>query len=61
MSSRRDIAAGEPGHDIGRAARREPIACPPMAVGCFVSTGRSLDRAIERVRLAESLGYEAAM
>ena len=30
-----------------------------MAVGCFVSTGRSLDRAIERVRLAESLGYEA--
>src|ERR1700716_3566746 len=31
-----------------------------MAVGCFVSTGRSLDAAIERVRLAESLGYEAA-
>src|SRR5712691_8089481 len=31
-----------------------------MAVGCFVSTGRSLDTAIERVRLAESLGYEAA-
>src|ERR1700716_736361 len=30
-----------------------------MAVGCFVSTGRSLDAAIERVRLAESLGYEA--
>src|SRR3979411_542005 len=30
-----------------------------MAVGCFVSTGRSLDRAIERVRLAEALGYEA--
>jgi len=30
-----------------------------MAVGCFVSTGRSLDKAIERVRLAESLGYEA--
>src|SRR5947208_13255513 len=30
-----------------------------MAVGCFVSTGRSLDRAVERVRLAESLGYEA--
>jgi probable F420-dependent oxidoreductase len=32
---------------------------PGMAVGCFVSTGRSLDRAIGRVRLAESLGYEA--
>src|SRR4051812_34820134 len=31
-----------------------------MAVGCFVSTGRSLDAAIERVRLAESLGYQAA-
>jgi alkanesulfonate monooxygenase SsuD/methylene tetrahydromethanopterin reductase-like flavin-dependent oxidoreductase (luciferase family) len=31
-----------------------------MAVGCFVSTGRSLDAAIERVHLAESLGYEAA-
>src|SRR2546429_6062379 len=31
-----------------------------MAVGCFVSTGRSLDAAIERVRLAEALGYEAA-
>src|SRR5947208_8900278 len=30
-----------------------------MAVGCFVSTGRSLDRAVERVRLAESLGYES--
>src|SRR3954452_14283999 len=31
-----------------------------MDVGCFVSTGRSLDAAIERVRLAESLGYQAA-
>jgi F420-dependent oxidoreductase-like protein len=27
--------------------------------GCFVSVGRMLDQAIERVRLAESLGYEA--
>jgi F420-dependent oxidoreductase-like protein len=26
---------------------------------CFVSTGRSLDQAVERVKLAESLGYEA--
>jgi alkanesulfonate monooxygenase SsuD/methylene tetrahydromethanopterin reductase-like flavin-dependent oxidoreductase (luciferase family) len=32
----------------------------PMATGCFVSTGRSLSDAIERVKLAESLGYEAA-
>lgn len=31
-----------------------------MAIGCFVSTGRSLDQAVERVRLAESLGYESA-
>ncbi len=31
-----------------------------MATGCFVSTGRSLGAAVERVRLAESLGYEAA-
>jgi alkanesulfonate monooxygenase SsuD/methylene tetrahydromethanopterin reductase-like flavin-dependent oxidoreductase (luciferase family) len=32
----------------------------PVAIGCFVSTGRSLDEAIERVKLAESLGYESA-
>src|SRR3954452_19863301 len=31
-----------------------------MAQGCFVSTGRSLDQAVERVRLAESLRYDAA-
>ena len=31
-----------------------------MAVGAFISTGRSLDAAVERVRLAETLGYEAA-
>jgi F420-dependent oxidoreductase-like protein len=30
-----------------------------MALGCFVSTGRSLDAALQRVALAESLGYEA--
>jgi probable F420-dependent oxidoreductase len=30
-----------------------------VALGCFISTGRSLDQAIERVRLAESLGYES--
>jgi probable F420-dependent oxidoreductase len=32
---------------------------PRVARGCFISTGRSLDDAIERVQLAESLGYEA--
>jgi probable F420-dependent oxidoreductase len=31
-----------------------------VATGCFISTGRSLEEAIERVRLAESLGYETA-
>src|SRR3954452_9129906 len=31
-----------------------------MGPGCFVSTGRSLDQAVERVKLAESLGYDAA-
>jgi alkanesulfonate monooxygenase SsuD/methylene tetrahydromethanopterin reductase-like flavin-dependent oxidoreductase (luciferase family) len=31
-----------------------------VATGCFISTGRSLDDAIARVRLAESLGYETA-
>ncbi len=29
-----------------------------MPTGCFISTGRSLAAAVERVRLAESLGYE---
>ncbi|HEY1451570.1 MAG TPA: LLM class flavin-dependent oxidoreductase [Solirubrobacteraceae bacterium] len=31
-----------------------------MGTGCFVSSGRSLETAIERVKLAESLGYECA-
>jgi F420-dependent oxidoreductase-like protein len=31
-----------------------------MAVGCFVSTGRSLEKATERVALAEQLGFESA-
>lgn len=30
-----------------------------MALGCFISTGHSLEQAIERVKLAESLGYES--
>lgn len=30
-----------------------------MATGCFISTGRSLQASIERVKLAESLGYES--
>jgi alkanesulfonate monooxygenase SsuD/methylene tetrahydromethanopterin reductase-like flavin-dependent oxidoreductase (luciferase family) len=31
----------------------------PVGTGCFISTGRSLESAIERVKLAESLGYES--
>jgi F420-dependent oxidoreductase-like protein len=31
-----------------------------MGLGCFVSVGRSLEQAVERVRLADDLGYEAA-
>jgi probable F420-dependent oxidoreductase len=30
-----------------------------VGAGCFISTGRSLEEAIERVKLAESLGYES--
>jgi F420-dependent oxidoreductase-like protein len=30
-----------------------------MGLSCFVSVGRALDQAVERVELAESLGYEA--
>jgi alkanesulfonate monooxygenase SsuD/methylene tetrahydromethanopterin reductase-like flavin-dependent oxidoreductase (luciferase family) len=30
-----------------------------VATGCFISTGRSLQAAVDRVRLAESLGYES--
>lgn len=31
-----------------------------MALGCFVSTGRSIEQALARVQRAEELGYEAA-
>jgi alkanesulfonate monooxygenase SsuD/methylene tetrahydromethanopterin reductase-like flavin-dependent oxidoreductase (luciferase family) len=30
-----------------------------VGIGCFISTGRSLESAVERVKLAESLGYES--
>ena len=33
---------------------------PPLAVGTFISVGKTLDRAIERVQTAERLGYESA-
>jgi probable F420-dependent oxidoreductase len=31
-----------------------------MPLGAFISTGRTLEHAVERVKLAESLGYDAA-
>ncbi len=31
-----------------------------MGLSCFISTGKSLDAAVARVQLAESLGYESA-
>jgi alkanesulfonate monooxygenase SsuD/methylene tetrahydromethanopterin reductase-like flavin-dependent oxidoreductase (luciferase family) len=31
-----------------------------MALGCFISTGRSIEQAISRVQRAEELGYESA-
>lgn len=31
-----------------------------MPTGCFISTGRSVDQALARVKLAESLGYHSA-
>lgn len=31
-----------------------------MGPGCFVSTGRSLHQAVDRVKLAEALGYDSA-
>ena len=30
-----------------------------MGLGCFISTGRSFDEAVARVRLAEQLGYDS--
>jgi F420-dependent oxidoreductase-like protein len=31
-----------------------------LALGCFISVGRELETAVERVKLAESIGYESA-
>jgi alkanesulfonate monooxygenase SsuD/methylene tetrahydromethanopterin reductase-like flavin-dependent oxidoreductase (luciferase family) len=36
------------------------IGSASVPPGCFVSTGRSLDQALARVKLAESLGYHSA-
>src|SRR4051794_21012640 len=37
----------------------QPIGSRAMGPGCFVSVGRTLDQAVERVKLAESLGYDS--
>src|SRR3954466_12620499 len=37
----------------------QPIGSRAMGPGCFVSVGRTMDQALERVKLAESLGYDA--
>src|SRR5204863_3055105 len=42
-----------------RVAAAHAVGCAAVGVGCFVSTGRSLDAAVERVKLAEELGYES--
>ena len=40
-------------------AGRPHVVSIPVATGCFISTGRSLDDAVTRVRLADELGYDA--
>jgi probable F420-dependent oxidoreductase len=45
------------GETISLATAR--VGSPAMPTGCVISTGRSLDDAIARVRLAESLGYQS--
>src|SRR3954464_6085019 len=37
----------------------QPIGSRDMGPGCFVSVGRTIEQAVERVKLAESLGYDS--
>lgn len=37
-----------------------PVGCHTLPLGTFISVGRSLDAALDRVRLAERLGYHSA-
>src|SRR3954449_2885430 len=39
--------------------RLQPIGSRAMGPGCFVSVGRTIEQAVERVKLAESLGYDS--
>src|SRR3954469_20818856 len=36
-----------------------PVGCDTLPLGTFISVGRSLDSALDRVRLAEQLGYHS--
>src|SRR3954471_2985315 len=36
-----------------------PVGCHTLPLGTFISVGRSLDIALDRVRLAEQLGYHS--
>ena len=36
-----------------------PVGCHTLPLGTFISVGRSLENALERVRLAERLGYHS--
>src|SRR5207237_6021624 len=52
-------------HPASRAACQDGthhgwLSCHALPVGTFISVGRSLDSAVERVRLAERLGYHSA-
>jgi alkanesulfonate monooxygenase SsuD/methylene tetrahydromethanopterin reductase-like flavin-dependent oxidoreductase (luciferase family) len=53
-----ELAAG--GTLLAHGPREKVAYAARVSTGCFVSTGRSLEQAITRVQLAESLGYEAA-
>src|SRR3954453_22423157 len=36
-----------------------PVGCHTLPLGTFISVGRSLDSALDRVRMAEQLGYHS--
>ncbi len=43
----------------GHACAHPPVGCHTLPLGTFISVGRSLDSALDRVRLAEQLGYHS--
>src|SRR6188472_1787481 len=50
-------SAGRTAHRSSHGTGRFPRAMP--GPGTFISVGKSLDQAIERVKRAESLGYDS--